>query len=323
METIADPARQDAILRAMWAIAAIHGPEAVTEADRAMLRATAEIVFARPMADPSALTPITPAAFEAAVAGPEAEEAVRLLTVTALVDGSLDAAKIDSVIAFARAVGLADGYVRLLAEAAQGHLAQAMGHMIRENMASITGHPWSQGVTADVGAFLMPYGGAARDPALVTRFEALRGLPAESFGRHFHDHFRANGYAFPGDPQALNAAFSVPHDSVHVLAGYDTSPGGEILASTFTAAMHPKNSMAAHVLPVIMSWHLGIKFNEVAKSATGTLHPASFLEAWQRGAAMTVDLFAPGWDFWAAAPIPIGELRRRCGIPDRRHPLDA
>lgn len=323
MQTTADPAQQDAILGAMLSVASVQGAEAVTEADRAMLLAAARIVFGRDDFHLTALRPVSPALFGAAVAGAEAPEAMRLVTVAALVDGSLDPAKVDAVVDFARAAGFTDAYVADLAAAAHGHLQEAMGHMIRENMASITGHPWSRGVTADVGAFLLPYAGDRADATLAARFEALAALPATSFGRHFHDHFKANGYAFPGAPDGLNAVFSVPHDSAHVLAGYDTTPGGEILTSTFTAAMHPKHSMAAHVLPVIMSWHLGIKFNEVAQSATGTLHPASFLEAWQRGAATRVDLFAPGWDFWAAAPTDIEELRRAYGIAARTNPLDA
>jgi hypothetical protein len=323
MQTIASSAQQDAILGAMLAVASVHGEAAVTTADRATLLAAARIVFARPGVDLDAIRPISPASFGAAVAGSEAEEALRLVTVAALIDGSLDAAKVDAVVAYARAVGLTDAYIQDLADAAHGHLKEAMGHMIRENMESITGHPWSKGVTGDVGDFLLPYVGAKAEPALVARFDALGEMPPATFGRQFHDHFKANDYAFPGDPEGLNAVFSVPHDSCHVLAGYETTPGGEILTSTFTAGMHPKNSMAAHVLPVIMSWHLGIQFNAVAKSATGTLHPGSFLEAWQRGAATNIDLFAPGWDFWAATPVDIDVLRGRYGIPPREFPLDA
>jgi ubiquinone biosynthesis protein Coq4 len=147
-----------------------------------------------------------------------------------------------------------------------------------------------------VFAWLLPYR-AAPDTALATRFAGLGALPATSFGHAFLDHFAMSGYDLPGSPDALNAAFSVPHDSAHVLAGYDTSPGGEILVSTFTAAMHPRNAMAAHVLPVILSWHLGIKFNDVAKSATGTLDPAGFFDAWRRGHAVNTDLFGRDWDF--------------------------
>jgi len=122
-------------------------------------------------------------------------------------------------------------------------------------MESITGRPWSSG---DASKWLLPYQGTP-DFALAKRFEALGVLAPQTFGHTFWAHFKENAYAFPGEPQALNAAFSVPHDSVHVLTGYDTKPRGELLASTFTAAMHRKYPMAGHILPVIFSWHLKVR----------------------------------------------------------------
>jgi len=56
-----------------------------------------------------------------------------------------------------------------------------------------------------------------------------------------------------------------------VISGYDASPRGEILVSTFTAAMHPIHPMAGHILPVIFNGHLGIKFNDVARYNHGRL----------------------------------------------------
>jgi hypothetical protein len=68
------------------------------------------------------------------------------------------------------------------------------------------------------------------------------------------------------------------------------------------------------VLPVILSWHLGIPLNEVAGSAKGALDPQEFWRAWARGEAMKVDLFGPSWDFWAAAQRPIADVRREVGL---------
>jgi hypothetical protein len=77
------------------------------------------------------------------------------------------------------------------------------------------------------------------------------------------------------DPPTSNQAdsFARPHDSTHVISGYDTTPHGEILVSTFTAGMHPKLPMEGHILPVIFSWHLGIEINKLAGSFQGALKP--------------------------------------------------
>lgn len=317
-----DAAQQDAALGAMLWVSQAKGAAAVTPADRHTIAAAAEVVFGRP---PGGILPgpVDPAGLAARLSGPAAAEAMRLITVVALVDGSIDAARIDRLVACAQATGLGGAeYVRDLAEAAHGHLQAALASMIRANMVSLSGKPWTGNVTSDVAAYFLPYNDKP-DPALAARFQALADLPPDSFGNHFFHHFRDNGYAFPGEPNGLAPIFCVPHDSCHVLAGYDTTPPGEILVSTFTAAMHPKNSMAAHVLPVIVSWHLGINLNDVAASAVGALKPGAFFEAWERGAQVNTDLFAPGWDFFAVVGEHIDALRARYAIVPRRFPLDA
>ena len=323
MRVTATSEQKTVILGILKGIATTHGPGVATEVDRTTIAAAATIMLDAPQPDYETLRSPT-AAEVAAVLTPGSEvasEAVRLATVMALVDGVLDALKLEAVVGLAAALDIHEDYVADLAEAAHGHLKEAMAHMVRENMESVTGKPWTGDTTNDVGAWALPYRGEDANPALAARFLALEHLPETTFGHRFFTHFRENGYNFPGEPNGLNAEFSVPHDSAHVLAGYDTKPAGEILTSTFTASMHPRNAMAAHVLPVIFSWHLNIKFNDVAKSAIGGLHPAPFFDAWQRGAAINVDLFAPGWDCWAAAPFDLDELPRRYAIPPIAAPL--
>jgi ubiquinone biosynthesis protein Coq4 len=161
---------------------------------------------------------------------------------------------------------------------------------------------------------LLPYG-ANPDPALAARFEALGQLGPETFGRTYYVHFKKNNYPFPGEPKGLNAAFAIPHDSAHVLSGYDTTPRGEILVSTFTAAMHPKNPMAGHVLPVIFTWQLDNTLNQVAGGVKDALDPREFWHAWAAGTATKMDTFTPGWDFWGYARQALGDVRERLGVP--------
>jgi hypothetical protein len=260
-----------------------------------------------------AIAPVTPAALAAALTGSNlAEDAAKFLTIMAFVDGKLDKAKIASVLRYASALGIHERYLDEVAAAASDRLQEALADMTRSNMESITWRPWTGG---DVNKWLMPYGDGNADPALAARFASLQKLPPDSFGHAFWQHFTENNYTFPGDPKALNAAFSLPHDSVHVLSGYDTTPRGELLASTFTAAMHPRYPMAGHVLPVIFSWHLQLQINAVAKKAARALDPEEFWHAWAGGAATTVDTFAPGWDFWDYTTVPLRELRTRWAIP--------
>jgi ubiquinone biosynthesis protein Coq4 len=133
-------------------------------------------------------------------------------------------------------------------------------------------------------------------------------------GKTFWAFAKTNGYAFPGDPAALNERFGTPHDSTHVISGYDASPRGEILVSTFTAAMHPINPMAGHILPVIFNGHLGIKFNDVARYTTGGFDPDEFWHAWARGRDINIDIFDPGWQVWHWVEHDLEDLRRTFNV---------
>jgi hypothetical protein len=308
----ATPEQVQSILGAMCRVAAPASP-----ADRAAIRAAYRYVFrgTDPL-DVDALAPTSPEELARALPDPgPAQSAVRFLAVMALVDGRLDEGKIALVERYASALGIHEHYLRQLAEAAAGHLEWVGRDMMRQNVRSIPGLAWNP---ADVTAIFLPYAGAHADPALARRYQALADLTDGTFGRAFWAHYHKNGYPFPGEEQGLNEKFATPHDSTHVLSGYDTTPRGEVLVSTFTAAMHRQEPMSGHILPVIFSWHLGIQLNAVAKSATGALDPEAFWLAWDRGAAVKTDTFAPAWDFWAVAAEPLADLRRRYAIP----PLD-
>ena len=207
----------------------------------------------------------------------------------ALVDGRVDRARIARALAYAQALGHdADG-VRDLAELGRGHLAWVRADAQRQNMRSIAGDD----VAGPLDAWILPYR-EKPDPALAARYRALGDAPAGSLGRAFHAFYVGHGFPFPGEATAVNAGFGTPHDSTHLLSGYDTSPQGELLVSTFTAGMHAREPMSGHILPVIMSWHLGIELVEFAGSTTGALDAAKFWRAWERGSAVTVDVFAAG-----------------------------
>ena len=313
----ATQAQVRSILGAMCRVTAPPSP-----ADRAAIKAAYRYVFrgTDPL-DVDALTPTSPEELARALPDPAlAQSAVRFLAVMALVDGRLDAGKIALVERFASALGIHEHYLRQLAEAAAGHLDWVGMDMMRQNVRSIPGLAWNP---ADVTAIFLPYAGAHADPALARRYQALANLADGTFGRAFWAHYHKNGYAFPGEEQGLNEKFATPHDSTHVLSGYDTTPHGEVLVSTFTAAMHRQEPMSGHILPVIFSWHLGIQLNAVAKSATGALDPEAFWLAWDRGAAVNTDTFAAGWDFWAVVAEPLADLRRRYAIPPLDPTVDA
>jgi len=61
-----------------------------------------------------------------------------------------------------------------------------------------------------------------------------------------------------------------------------------------------------------------VKFNDVAMPGTGGLDPDEFWHAWARGRDMTVDLFAPDWDFWQWVEHDIEDLRHEWNVTSGR-----
>ncbi len=302
---------QSQVLAAMLQIATLGGTLPLTTTAEQCLQACGYFLFQTPLHHWSDLPPILPAQLAAQLPDQSQRQlALQLITVMAFVEGVFDPEKINLVLAYADALGVHESYIQDLVETNKQHWAWVLSDMNRRNIESVTGEPWADG---DVMAWLLPYQ-SHPDAALESQFQALSTLPVTTLGYKFWDFYQEQRYAFPGNPQGLNQDFAVPHDCTHILANYDTSPTGEILVSTFTAAMHQKEAMAGHILPVLYTWHLGVKFNDVAGATRGALVVEAFWQAWARGAQTTVDLFDPTWDFWAVADQDVAELRQVFGV---------
>jgi hypothetical protein len=303
----------DAILGAMRQVA-LANDQALTWAETTSVLAAGHYLLRRPdLTDIGTLPAVEPRDLVTALKGaPElAREAVKYLAIMTLVDGVIDHKKLACVLEYARALDIEADYLTDLVEAASGHLAWAIADLNRKNFDSIISGS-SEGIDPEV--WIRPYVGDKADPALVARYDALGKLPQSTFGKALWDFDKQNGYPFPGDPQALNARFGTPHDATHIISGYDTSSRGEILVSTFTAAMHPINPVSGHMLLVLFIFHLGVELNDVANTAKGGLDPDEFWHAWARGEEMTTDLFDPKWNVWDWVERDLEDLRREWNV---------
>ena len=308
-------AQARAVLGAMAAVARQGHHGELPELDLVALRSATTLVFGLPAETPVAdLAQPTPEEF-ADLLGARASEAMVPLVVMSTVDGRVVEPAAALVRDYADASGLAEPAVRDLEELVHGELAPARADMLRRNRESITGE-WVDD-TSTYGDWLFPYRDVP-DEALVARYAALADAEPGSFGRAFHDFYVDNGFGFAGEAASASEEFTTPHDSAHVLSGYDTSVQGELLVSTFTAGMHVEQGLAGHILPVIASWHLGIPLSDLAGSATGALDVPKFWSAWNRGDSTSGDTFDPSWDFWSAVGRSIDEVRTDLGVP----PLD-
>ncbi len=307
-------AETDATLRAMRQVATADGARPLTDADRVSLAAAHAVVFGGDgVLDADALPAITNEELAAAVTERNREHAAAFLAVMATVDGVVDAGRIAAAQRYLDALGLDEPYMRDLTDLVARRLAEVRADVARRNERSFTGRDQGESIDEWIGVYR-----THPDPALHDRFDALRASTPGTFGRAFADFYEVNGFAFPGVAEAPNREFAVPHDSAHVLSGYDTSLQGELLVSTFTAGMHPHDAVTAHILPVIISWHLGVPLAEFAGSTTGALDPRKFWVAWSRGDQLTGDTLAADWDFWEHVDQPLDAVRAAMAVP----PLD-
>jgi hypothetical protein len=306
------PEQADAALRAMRHVATAGDAHPLSDADRAALIAAHHLVFHLDGdLDPDSLDDIAPDDLAAVLTKrDDAEHVAGYLAVMALVDGVLDEERIRSADHYVHALDLREPYLRDLGELARNKLAEARADMGRRNIKSFSGKWMSE----DLDAWLTPYVDHP-DPELHTRYQTLSSYDDGTFGKAFADFYSMNGFAFAGIPASANEAFTTPHDSAHVLSGYDTSLQGELLVSTFTAGMHPDEPMTGHILPVIISWHLGIELAKFAGATTGSLDPRKFFVAWERGDETAGDTLSPRWDFWASVHEPLGEVRHAMRVP--------
>ncbi len=322
MLTVLDDRQVPVLLGAFREVATGGGRFALTEADVRAIVSLAELGLERDAPDPGSLPRPTPDRLAATLTeGEQAATASQLLAIAALLDGSLDRARVDRASDFAIALDGSPEWLDELGRSLEPDLVPVILEMGDRNLRSVTNGQVDLDEVEDVDRWLMPYDGNGEDEMLTARYQVLGTLAPGSLGYEFWTFYRRHGFVLPGLPGAVNEVFATPHDCTHLLSGYDTTPQGELLVSTFTAWMHDVYPMEGHVLPVIYSWHLGIEFNKLAGHYRGALDPAKLWVAWDRGLQTSGDIFGVDFDFWQHVEDSVDEVREALGVGrlDPRH----
>ena len=148
------------------------------------------------------------------------------------------------------------------------------------------------------------------DAAVAARYQAFETSAPGTFGRAIYDHFRGNGFAFPGEKNGVGAM--VFHDIGHVLSGYGVEPHDEIQQAAFQAGF-TRHDGFLFLLFGILQFHLGLRITPVAKGQRGLFDVKAVLRALERGAACRVDLAQ--FDHFAYTAMPLDAVRAKLGIP--------
>jgi hypothetical protein len=155
------------------------------------------------------------------------------------------------------------------------------------------------------------------DPAEQQRWAALEHCAAGSLGRGLWDFYQQRGFRLPGEVGAANAALA-HHDWVHLVAGYDTTPIGELEVTAFMAAASRSTGAMLGFLGAVSIYETGLLQSVVLqRSYPHTLgDPESrdrLVEAIRRGSVCPVDPLLEV-DYFALANQPLAAVRRRWGL---------
>jgi hypothetical protein len=307
-----------AALRAMRTVTG--GDGAVPPAARAMMAAAARLLMAiESEIDIDGLRPITPEALARAITTPGlGEQLAQAMIVGAIADGEPEPAAYARLEAFARALDVEPPALRTLKLLVEQHtLLFRLDFMRRSHITDMFKDTYRHhGGILGVAAAVLGQRGLYEDKELAARFEALGRLPADTLGHAYFTHCRSQGFAFPGERRGFPLT-GVYHDLTHVLAGYDSSPEGELQVGAFTAGFKRTNPFYL-LLFVGFLWGSGINLTPVEQPhITGMMARGGmaegFIRAIERGGRVNTDL-SDNWDFWPLLPLPLAEARAQLNV---------
>lgn len=305
---IPTPEQSEFVLRSLITVIG----SALTETPRSLI-AAAQTHLLNTHYDLDTLEPIAPHHLAEQISEPDLRrQVIQAMVVLMLSGGGVGAEQMGAIDEYARALQVDPQTLRNLRQLYQRRFLQLSLDVYRRCF--ITQKYQFEWRRQGIGWFLkglINYLGWVEDRELVDRYRDLERLPEETLGYQFWAFCQTHQYAFPGEKGGTheNTCF---HDVTHVLAGYDTSPAGELQVVAMTVGYKRDGDPLASLFFILLQQHLGIQVGLLSPANTGTLDAPNasdqFIQAFKRGVDMTVDL-SGAWDHWAAFAQPVEQLR--------------
>lgn len=307
------PAEASLGLRAMATCARADG---VMTASEASLITAAATLLGAPVDDPHALESISPETLRAGLPdAPRRELALQAMILLTLMDGDVSGAEASLIATFARALDVDEPRVANVKQLSQGRIKMLWLDLARRSFARpIFERTLKEKGPGGVWKIVGPMLGLAKDPALVDRFIALGQLREDTLGYAYFRFVVDHDLGFPGE--GIVAEEGMWHDLTHVLAGYDTSPHGEVSVVSFIAG-YVREDPFFWLFTIALQFHLGIRVSPYSPGERGFFDPAVVLPAFERGLAVTRDL-SRDWNPWPHMSRPLDDVRRDLGVPPLR-----
>jgi hypothetical protein len=239
---------------------------------------------------------------------------VDVLIVAACIEGEVTSNGEAAVRKLATALSVRSPWVDLLPALRRRQVFAVKRQLVRRSPDGrrILARTWAEDGLLGVWRALRFVLGVHQDPALATRFRAMRALPEGTVGRTFFDDFQARKLALPGERGGMPERM-VHHDLMHVVNRYGTDAAGECELAGFYCGS-TKGDAFTFIVIVLATFHLGMAVSpSVVTPARLAFDPARVLAAFLRGRRLRVDVMGP-WDYWTILPLSIEEAQERLGI---------
>jgi hypothetical protein len=286
-------------------------PEGALDArERLFLDTYARICrFEREAADP---LPIEPGEVTAITDAHQRKRLVQLAAVAVLHTQPIRPSAHAFLQALSRQLATRDSVIDVIAAVMQGRHLKARLLSMRRGMRVMLKEAYTaegpMGVLRFVGALALKL---TVNKDKVWQYKRLGLLPEGTLGRTFWRHMTEVGFGFPGEPAGIpdTAAY---HDVLHVLAGNETTPHGEIQQGAFQAGNRREDGFF-FLQMVLLQFHQGVQVTPVTPGFIGHFQPDLVLWAIHRGAMCNVDM-THQWDFWPLMGLTIEQARERVGL---------
>ncbi|MBC23214.1 MAG: hypothetical protein CMJ32_04775 [Phycisphaerae bacterium] len=154
------------------------------------------------------------------------------------------------------------------------------------------------------------------DRKMLDRYEGYSGLDPGVMGRVMIDYYRDNQFPLPGTPHAVFSNMLLIHDMHHVIAGYPTTPLGEICVIAFGDGMAGAD-LGKALIGYVGQFQVGIQFDKGLEIWKNQFDPEFAIRAFERGGDATVDFDTFDFDFTDLLMQPLDEVRHKFNIsPD-------
>lgn len=265
-----------------------------------------------------------PIADDTAVARATREErlhAVHLMVVLEFVEHPLDTRVAVPLEEYAHGLGVSHRLLHDARSLARGHFSWMYLDLQRHSWyeeetikESVRGR-WEELIRSKLA-----YTGVVADRVIADKWRALRECPEGSWGKAVADFYDRHGFPFPGERLGIYE-LGARHDWIHVLAGYETTPEGELDVFAFIAAsMQDERGLVllAITLGIFQNGsihHVAGKRVEIARADTladdGAV--ARWVEAFRRGNLATTDVMGTVRLF-EHKNDPLDDARERFGV---------